>query len=333
MFGFDLTIIAFIGLATLGVGGLIFAFMYDSVANENRQAKRVNSIKQRDVAQASKTSQRINDAAKRRKTVQDSLKELEDKQKSKHNKKLTLKRMLVQAGLGISVKTFFIFSLVFGVLATVVAVFLGAGMYAIAGTFLVATFGFPRWVVSFKRKKRFKAFLQEFPNAVDVIVRGVKAGLPLNDCLAIIAREAKDPVRSEFAKVIESQKMGVPMSEAITKLYDNIPLTEANFFGIVVAIQQSAGGNLSEALGNLSNVLRDRKKLDGKIKAMSAEAKASAGIIGSLPFCVCILIYLTTPDYITLLFTHETGHMILVGAGIWMSMGIMVMRKMINFDF
>jgi tight adherence protein B len=333
MFGFDLTIIAFIGLATLGVGGLIFAFMYDRVANENNQARRVKNIKQRDLAQASKASQRITDAAKRRKTVQDSLKELEDKQKSKHQKKLTLKKLLVQAGIKMQVKTFYLLSFVFGILATVAAVFLNAGLLAIGGTFLVATFGFPRWVVSFKRKKRFKAFLQEFPNAVDVIVRGVKAGLPLNDCLSIIAREAKEPVRTEFAKVIESQQMGIPMSEAITKLYDNIPLTEANFFGIVVAIQQSAGGNLSEALGNLSNVLRDRKKLDGKIKAMSAEAKASAGIIGSLPFCVCILIYLTTPDYITLLFTHPTGHMILVGAGIWMSMGIMVMRKMINFDF
>jgi len=333
MFGFDLTIIAFIGLATLGVGGLIFAFMYDSVANENKQAKRVNNIKQRDVAQASKASQRINDAAKRRKTVQDSLKDLEDKQKSKHKKKLTLKRLLAQAGMKVSVKSFFIFSFVFGGIATGLAIFLGAGLLAIGGTFLVATFGLPRWFVSYKRKKRFKAFLQEFPNAVDVIVRGVKAGLPLNDCLAIIAREAKEPVRSEFAKVIESQQMGIPMSEAITKLYDNVPLTEANFFGIVVAIQQSAGGNLSEALGNLSNVLRDRKKLDGKIKAMSAEAKASAGIIGSLPFAVCVLIYLTTPDYIILLFTHDTGHMILVGAGIWMSMGILVMKKMINFDF
>ncbi len=275
----------------------------------------------------------MNDAAKRRKTVQDSLKELEEKQKAKHQKKITLKKMLVQAGMKITVQQFFLYSFVFGLVATIVALIMGFSWIVLLGTFFVGTFGLPRWFVSMKRKKRFKTFLEEFPNAVDVIVRGVKAGLPLNDCLVIIAREAKDPVRSEFAKVVESQQMGMTMGEAIAKLYDNIPLAEANFFGIVIAIQQSAGGNLSEALGNLAKVLRDRKKLDGKIKAMSAEAKASAGIIGSLPFAVSGLIYLTTPDYITMLFTHPTGHMILGGAGIWMSMGIMVMRKMINFDF
>ncbi len=213
-----------------------------------------------------------------------------------------------------TVQQFFMFSVVFGLVMTVAAFISGFNYYVIGGVFFVSTFGFPRWVVSYKRKKRFKAFMQEFPNAVDVIVRGVKAGLPLNDCLAIIARESKDPVGPEFRKIVESQQMGMTMADAIAKLYENIPLSEANFFGIVIAIQQSAGGNLSEALGNLSNVLRDRKKLDGKIKAMSAEAKASAGIIGSLPFCVTALVYLTTPDYITLLFTHPTGHMIIGGS-------------------
>src|SRR5215470_1875505 len=110
-------------------------------------------------------------------------------------------------------------------------------------------------------------------------------------------------------------------------------LPEANFFGIVIAIQQKSGGNLSEALGNLSKVLRDRKKMAEKIKAMSMEAKASAGIIGALPPIVMILVYLTTPDYISLLWTHPTGQLMLVGCVIWMSIGVMVMKKMINFDF
>ena len=123
------------------------------------------------------------------------------------------------------------------------------------------------------------------------------------------------------------------MTEAIQKLYRNVPLTEANFFGIVIAIQQSAGGNLSEALGNLSNVLRDRKKMKAKIVAMSQEAKSSAGIIGSLPVIVSGLIYLTTPDYISILFTTTPGNIILGCSAIWMSMGILVMKQMINFDF
>lgn len=333
MFGIDTSILAFVGLAALGFGGIIYALMFNSISNEAMQAKRLSNIKQRDKNQQNNAAQRLQEAAKRRKTVQDSLKELEDKTNAKHKKKLTLKKMLVQAGMKTTVQQFFLFSIAFGLIMTIAAFVSGFNYYVIGGVFFVCSFGLPRWVVSYKRKKRFKAFMQEFPNAVDVIVRGVKAGLPLNDCLAIIARESKDPVGPEFRKIVESQQMGMTMADAIAKLYENIPLSEANFFGIVIAIQQSAGGNLSEALGNLSNVLRDRKKLDEKIKAMSAEAKASAGIIGSLPFCVTGLVYLTTPDYITLLFTHPTGHMIIGGSLIWMSMGIMVMKKMINFDF
>ena len=125
----------------------------------------------------------------------------------------------------------------------------------------------------------------------------------------------------------------MPIGEACDKLYERMPLPEANFFGIVIGIQQKAGGNLSEALGNLSRVLRDRKKMKAKIQAMSMEAKASASIIGALPLVVMILVYLTSPDYISLLWTHPMGRMMLVACGVWMLMGVLVMRKMINFDF
>jgi tight adherence protein B len=127
--------------------------------------------------------------------------------------------------------------------------------------------------------------------------------------------------------------VGIPISEACGKLYERIPLAEANFFGIVIGIQQKAGGNLSEALGNLSRVLRDRKRMKAKIKAMSMEAKASAGIIGALPVAVMTLVYLTSPDYIRLLWTTDMGHMMLAASAMWMTLGVLVMRKMINFDF
>jgi tight adherence protein B len=125
----------------------------------------------------------------------------------------------------------------------------------------------------------------------------------------------------------------MPIGEACGKLYERIPVPEANFFGIVVAIQQRAGGNLSEALGNLSRVLRDRKKMKAKIQAMSMEAKASASIIAALPLAVMILVYLTSPQYIELLWTHPTGRIMLACCAIWMTLGVLVMRKMINFDF
>jgi tight adherence protein B len=166
-----------------------------------------------------------------------------------------------------------------------------------------------------------------------VIVRGVKAGLPLGDCLRIISAEAQEPVRSEFKTIVESQQIGIPMGDACAKLYDRMPLPEANFFGIVIGIQQRSGGNLSEALGNLSKVLRERKKMKAKIQAMSMEAKASAVIIAALPFSVMLLVYITSPTYIELLWTHPTGRFMMVCCAVWMMMGVFVMKKMINFDF
>jgi tight adherence protein B len=166
-----------------------------------------------------------------------------------------------------------------------------------------------------------------------VIVRGVKAGLPLIDSMKVISLEAQEPVRGEFQEIIEDQTLGMPLADAVARLPERIPLAEANFFAIVIAIQARSGGSLSEALSNLSKVLRDRKKMNAKIKAMSAEAKSSAGIIGSLPIVVTVLVYFTSPDYILLLFQTVTGNIVLAVCGMWMLMGILVMRKMINFDF
>jgi tight adherence protein B len=164
-------------------------------------------------------------------------------------------------------------------------------------------------------------------------VRGIKSGLPLMDCLKVIATDAPEPVRNEFRAIVESQTVGLPLGEACLKLYERMPVPEANFFGIVIFIQQKAGGNLSEALGNLSRVLRDRKRMQAKIQSMSMEAKASGAIIASLPLVVMGLVYFTSPDYISLLWTQPTGHLLLAGSAAWMSIGVMVMRKMINFDF
>jgi tight adherence protein B len=164
-------------------------------------------------------------------------------------------------------------------------------------------------------------------------VRGIKAGLPLLDSLKLISNDATEPVKSEFRAIVETQTIGMPIGEACLKLYESIPLPEANFFGIVVSIQQRAGGNLSEALGNLSRVLRDRKKMKAKIQAMSMEAKASASIIGALPLAVMALVWLSSPNYIELLWTEPLGRVMMACCAAWMLLGILVMRKMINFDF
>ena len=194
-------------------------------------------------------------------------------------------------------------------------------------------FGMPLWLLKFLKRRREAQFLQSFPDAVDIIVRGIKAGLPLLDSMRIITTDAPEPLKSEFRAIIETQTVGIPLGEACGRLYERIPVPEANFFGIVIAIQQKAGGNLSEALGNLSRVLRDRKRMKAKIQAMSMEAKASAMIIGCLPLAVMALVYITSPQYIELLWTHPMGRMMLAASAAWMTMGVLVMRKMINFDF
>jgi Flp pilus assembly protein TadB len=210
------------------------------------------------------------------------------------------------------------------------------GMRALLGALglaFAAGLGLPRWTLGYLKTRREKAFLTALPDAVDVIVRGIKAGLPLFESIRVVAADAPEPLRGEFLAIIETQAIGMPLGDACARLYDRMPVPEANFFGIVIAIQQKSGGNLSEALGNLSKVLRDRKRMAEKIQAMSMEAKASAAIIGSLPPIVMLLVYLSTPDYISLLWTHPTGQLMLVGCVLWMSMGIFVMKRMINFDF
>ena len=164
-------------------------------------------------------------------------------------------------------------------------------------------------------------------------MRGVKAGLPLSDCLRIIATETAEPMRSEFRQIVEAQAMGLTASEAVDRLISRVPISETSFFSIVIAIQQKAGGSLSEALANLSAVLRERRKMEGKIKAFSSEARASAMIIGSLPFVVGGLVYLTSPKYIELLWTTETGQIVMAGSLVWMALGMFIMKKMITFDF
>jgi tight adherence protein B len=266
-----------------------------------------------------------------RRDIEETLKELEVREKKQKN--LPLAMRISQAGLTWTKRQYILISVGVG-LAVFVGIFLvGGGVLAAAGGGFAGGFGAPRWLLSFLKKRRENKFLHNFPDAVDVIVRGVKAGLPLGDCLRIIATESAEPVRSEFRTVVEAQTVGISMGDACAKLYDRMPLPEANFFGIVVSIQQRAGGNLSEALGNLSRVLRDRKKMKAKIQAMSMEAKASGVIIAMLPFAVMLLVYISSPNYIELLWTHPTGRLMMAGCAVWMLIGVFVMKKMINFDF
>jgi len=328
-------VFAVAGLIALSIGSLFYFALYGRLTNDAARTKRVKQINSRERTVAAHHPIAAAKGGRKKKTVQETLREIDDQQKlkSKMGKNPPLSIKLLRAGLPWSKKTFYIFSLIMGLVFGGGSLLMGAKPIVAVGLLFVGLIGFPQWFVSFKSKRRQKAFMEELPNAVDVIVRGVKSGLPINDCLNIIARESREPVRSEFARIMETQQLGVPLSEAVGRLYERVPLAEANFFAIVISIQQQSGGSLAEALKNLSKVLRDRKKMRGKIIAMSQEAKASAGIIGSLPPAVMGLVYMTAPGYISTLFTTDTGNLILGISGFWMFIGIMVMRKMINMDF
>jgi tight adherence protein B len=315
-------------LAATAVGGVAWVFVYPLLSGEKKaEARRMSVAKPEPAARrADAKNQRS-----RREQVEGSLKELEARRAK--DAKVSLGTRLTQAGLGWSEQKFWMISGMLGLAAFAGAFLAGGGLLGAGGLAFAAGLGLPRWVLGFLKKRREAAFLKALPDAVDVIVRGIKAGLPLFESIKVVAADAPEPLRSEFVAIIETQAIGMPLGDACARLYERMPVPEANFFGIVIAIQQKSGGNLSEALGNLSKVLRDRKKMKEKIQAMSMEAKASAGIIGALPPIVMILVYLTTPDYISLLWTHPTGQLMLVGCAMWMSIGIMVMKKMINFDF
>jgi tight adherence protein B len=314
-------------LAAAAIGGLAWVFIYPLLSGEKKAENRRASVaKPEPAARQVDRNQRS-----RREQVEGTLKELESRRV--REKKIALTTRLTQAGLNWSTQKFMIVSGVLAAIAFAVTMVLGGGPLGATGLAIAAGFGLPRWALSYLKKRREKKFLKALPDAVDVIVRGIKAGLPLFESIKVVAADSPEPLKGEFLAIIETQAIGMPLSDACARLFERMPLPEANFFGIVVAIQQKSGGNLSEALGNLSKVLRDRKKMAEKIQAMSMEAKASAAIIGSLPPIVMLLVYLSTPEYISLLWTHSTGQLMLLGCLIWMSIGILVMKKMINFDF
>ena len=314
-------------LSAISVGGMRYVFVYPLLSGETKAEKRkAVFMAQREPR---KILEKQVDANARRKQITDSLKEIETR--SKH-KKVSLEGRIAQAGLTWSRRQFVIYSILTGAGFGIAILLLGNNPVLAFGGAIIGGLGPPRWFLQFAAKRRLKKFIDGFPAAIDIIVRGIKAGLPLADCLRIIASEAEEPIRSEFRMIIEAQTMGLSVAEAVDRLIMRIPISETSFFSIVINIQQKAGGNLSEALGNLSGVLRDRKKMKGKISALSSEAKASAAIIGALPFIVGGLVYVTSPAYMRLLWTTTTGQLVMAVCAIWMAIGIFVMNNMINFD-
>ena len=321
---------AAIVLAALAGGGIVYVLVMPYFSDERKVGKRVASVAQGQT----KVRGRVGvpqPLQMRRRQVQDTIRDIEAKQKAK--RRVSLRTKLMRAGLPISPRAYYALAAATGFIGGFIALLSGMAPIVALLVAFACGFGLPRWFLARRIRARQAKFLTEFANAVDIIVRGIKSGLPLSDCMQIIAAEAPEPVRSEFSDLVEQQKVGVPLSKAFERMHDRMPLQEVSFFAIVIAIQSQTGGNLAEALSNLSGVLRDRYRLQAKVKSFSAEAKASAMIIGALPPLVMSVVYMTSPDYISLLWTNDLGKMMLAAGGVWMLLGIIVMRKMINFEY
>src|SRR6201987_2682349 len=315
--------IAVAGCLAIGLGALAFAF----VSGDTRAAKRRAGVARSD-AKALSASASV-DRTARKKEIADGLRDIEMKGRRRAN----LATRIEQAGLSITKQQYWIGSLLLGLICSALTYLQSRSLVLTLLVAVTATIGLPQLILARLRIRRISKFVATFPTAIDIIVRGIKSALPLGDTVRIAASESPEPVKSEFRRIVEALSIGMTLPEGIERMAQRVPIAETNFFSIVIAIQSKAGGNLSEALGNLSRVLRERKKMKAKITAMSMEAKASAAIIGAVPFLVVGALYVSSPKYISLLWTTSHGKMISVIAIFWMAIGIAMMKKMISFDF
>ena len=317
-------------LCTSSVLCLLLAILYPRIAAGYPLNRRLELISTAGGA----AKLRGNGETSRKRSVEETLREAEERAAASAKKaKPSLAARLRQAQLNWSKSTYYLVCVISG-LATFLVILgtTGVGMLPALAFSISAGLLLPHLYVNFRLRRRFKRFTAELPDAVDIVVRGVKVGLPLVACFKIVATEAHSPVKEEFKLIVEDQTLGMPLGDATDRLPDRVPIAEARFFAIVIAMQSRTGGSLSEALANLSKVLRDRQKMQQKVKALSAESKASAAIIGAIPVFVAAALFVTTPAYIALLFTTHTGNIVLAVCAVWMLIGTMVMRRMINFD-
>lgn len=323
-----LILAAVLGFVMLAGLGFVFVSGGGSSDTAVKRAQAFSGASKADRRRTARKEAHALTTDQRRKQIQAQLKEAE---RTSRKTRVTLEARLRQAGLSTTVRGFWMWSGVAGALAGGICLLTGQNLLILGGAVLIAGLGLPRWVLGFLVGRRGRKFTAEFPNAVDIIVRGVKSGLPTHDCLKIIGRECAAPLGPEFRRLVENIGMGMAFDQALEKMYDRMPTAELRFFVIVMSIQAKSGGNLAEALNNLSMVLRSRKMMREKIKAMSSEATASAGIIGSMPPGVMLIVWLTTPKYITLLFETHAGNLMILGGLAWMGIGVFVMAKMTSF--
>jgi tight adherence protein B len=315
-------------LGFIAIAGVGFALAGGSTADAKTLKRAQVIVGGEDAREAGRRRPAVTAQEQRRKQL---LKTLKDQDREQKKALLSITAQLRQAGLEMKVGTFWMISGGLALAVLIVAWVITRMPLAAIGLGFATGLGLPRWIVGAMAKARIKKFTETFPDAMDIVVRGIKSGLPVHDSLRVIAKETAEPLAGQFNRLVESIGMGMTVDQALEKMHAEMPTPEVRFFAIVLAIQAKTGGNLAEALGNLSTVIRSRKLMREKVKALSAEAVASAAIIGCLPPAVAILIFITAPDYMGPLFTDPRGRIMLMIGAFWMTLGVLSMRKMINF--
>lgn len=329
----DIIIMLVSGAAILTMTLVLYLVLAPRMGAKARARRRVTALTRRGDLGGRSTDARGNP---RKRDIQARLKQAEDARSKQQTIGQRYRKMLRMAGLRISPQQFLLLCSGIAVLSAIVytglAFMFGYRVYVAILVAITVGFGIPFYVVRWLGKRRVGKFTLLFADAVDVIVRGVRSGLPVGECLTIIARESPEPVAGVFREIVEAQRLGMTTEQALARAQEAMPTAEIRFFSIVLGIQAQTGGNLAETLSNLSSVLRARKKMRDKVDALSSEARTSAMIIGALPFLITLVLTFVNFKYISLLFTEDLGNIFIMGSLIWMAMGIFIMRQMINFE-
>lgn len=319
------TAILVLGSITILLAVIVMAYFLVS-------SRRVQQERLKNIIQGGSGAFSLSEGDQRNKRRADLAKKLQTQGKDTEKKKDAIRDLLNYAGLShVPVKKFWIGSAISGVVFVILAVMMKASPLVIGLMFIIGLMGFPKFVLNFLIGRRQKKFLEEFADALESMVRLLKAGMPVGEAIAMAAREFEGPVGEEMARIYDEQKIGIPMAEACVNAARRMPVTEMQMFATGITIQQQTGSSLSEVLLNLAKVIRARFRLKRKVQALSAEAKASAMIIGALPVLVAGGLYAVNPEYMEPLFFTPRGKMYLFGAIGWMLAGILIMRQMINF--
>lgn len=318
-----LVLIALIALLAVGMAAAIY------FNTQSEKKKRLMSVV--GVTRADAKGKKADPAAQRRAEIAKKLKGTGDDEVKKKKGAVTLKDLIMQAGLEISETRYWVMAAITSVVSMMAAYTFGMSLLVVILVGVIGLLGLPRLVLKMMAGSRQKKFLEDFADSLDAMTRLLRAGMPVTEAIKMVAREYNGPLGEEMGRIFDQQKIGVSLAEAVLSGARRIPIPEMAMFATAVAIQSQTGSSLSDVLENLAAVIRARFRLKRKVQALSSEAKASAMIIGALPNLVATGLYFVNHDYIILLFTTSTGKTLLTGAVLWMCIGILVMRQMINF--